>query len=60
MIFSQDTTQLTQTAHLIQTKITLLDTLGKPSSGTPTPSGGAVQQPALSDGVAQLSGTATP
>ncbi len=58
MIFSQDTTQLAQTAHLIQTNMTLLDTLSKPPSGIPTPSGGAVQQPALSDGVAQLSGTA--
>ncbi len=57
MIFTNNTTQLNQTAQTIQANMTLLETFNRPS-GIQSQRGGPPQQPTQSDGVAQRPGTA--
>ncbi len=59
MIFSENTTQLNQTAHKIHTTMNHLETYIKPS-GAPAQSGGLAQLPAQSGGVPQLTGRPAP
>ena len=59
MIFDHDPIQLIQTAHLIQTNMTILDSYSKPPSGIPAPRDGVTTLPAQSGGVAQQTGTPT-
>ncbi len=59
MIFTENTTQLNQTAHIIHMTMNYLETYSK-LSGASAQSVGSAQLPAQSDGVAQLTGTPPP